>query len=334
MPCARPSRGISCAYDTEICTSTKLATGAGGAHRRARDRDGVRIRVVADRDVCRGCTSPGSLALGRLLVSLVALGVAARIWRVPLPQAPRPPRRSRPSESLWLGVYSVSRNAAERRVDAGTAAMLINTGPILIAVLAGLLLGEGFPRRVVRRLRGGVLGLRADRPRELAGGAAGRTRHRAPGPRGLRLRRGGRHPEAGADACASPLQVTWLGCASRTAACAAVAPALAADLGGAGAGRDRLEGSISASRRRRSASRPGTYALRSLDRGPAGDAHLPDPFGGDPARLGAARRDAAAARGGRRRALPRRGRPRPAPPALTRASASRAACGSSRRACS
>ena len=47
---------------------------------------------------------------------------------------------------LWLGAYSVLLNAAERRIDAGTAAMLVNVGPILIALLAGLLLAEGFPR--------------------------------------------------------------------------------------------------------------------------------------------------------------------------------------------
>ncbi|MES1248760.1 MAG: DMT family transporter, partial [Actinomycetota bacterium] len=37
-------------------------------------------------------------------------------------------------------------NSGERRVDAGTAAMLVNVGPVLIAVLAGRLLREGFPR--------------------------------------------------------------------------------------------------------------------------------------------------------------------------------------------
>ena len=47
---------------------------------------------------------------------------------------------------LWLGAYSVLLNAAERRIDAGTAALLVNVGPILIALLAGLLLAEGFPR--------------------------------------------------------------------------------------------------------------------------------------------------------------------------------------------
>jgi drug/metabolite transporter (DMT)-like permease len=49
---------------------------------------------------------------------------------------------------LWLVVYNVALNEAERRVDAGTAAMLVNVGPILIALLAGLMLREGFPRRL------------------------------------------------------------------------------------------------------------------------------------------------------------------------------------------
>src|SRR4029453_16081594 len=39
-------------------------------------------------------------------------------------------------------------NAAEKRVDAGTASMLVNGGPIILAVLAGLILHEGFPRRL------------------------------------------------------------------------------------------------------------------------------------------------------------------------------------------
>jgi len=46
----------------------------------------------------------------------------------------------------WFAVYNVALNAAELDVDAGTAAMLVNTGPILIALLAGGVLGEGFPR--------------------------------------------------------------------------------------------------------------------------------------------------------------------------------------------
>lgn len=88
--------------------------------------------------------SPGSIALGRLLVSVVALGGAALVRRKPLP--------GRVDMGwiavygmLWLGVYSVSLNAAERRVDAGTAAMLVNVSPIMIAILAGIVLKEGFP---------------------------------------------------------------------------------------------------------------------------------------------------------------------------------------------
>ena len=49
----------------------------------------------------------------------------------------------------WFAVYNIALNAAEQRLDAGTAAMLIGVGPILIAVLAGGLLGEGFPRWLI-----------------------------------------------------------------------------------------------------------------------------------------------------------------------------------------
>jgi drug/metabolite transporter (DMT)-like permease len=99
---------------------------------------------VAIRDAGRGL-SPGSIALGRLLVSLLVLGAAAAVWRQTLP-ARGDLARIALYGVLWLGVYSFTLNEAERRVDAGTAAMLINTGPILIAVLAGLFLKEGFPR--------------------------------------------------------------------------------------------------------------------------------------------------------------------------------------------
>lgn len=88
--------------------------------------------------------SPGSLALGRLLVSSAILGAVARVRRDPLPGR-RDLLASAAFGVLWLALYSVALNAAERRVDAGTAAMLINAGPILIAVLAGIFLREGFP---------------------------------------------------------------------------------------------------------------------------------------------------------------------------------------------
>lgn len=37
-------------------------------------------------------------------------------------------------------------NTAERHLDAGTAAMLVNVGPLLVAAAAGRFLGEGYPR--------------------------------------------------------------------------------------------------------------------------------------------------------------------------------------------
>jgi drug/metabolite transporter (DMT)-like permease len=92
-----------------------------------------------------GAFSPGSLALGRLLVSSLILGTLALVRREPLPSRGNLMRIA-VYGILWLGVYSISLNAAEQRVDAGTAAMLINTGPLLIVLLAGVFLGEGFPR--------------------------------------------------------------------------------------------------------------------------------------------------------------------------------------------
>lgn len=94
----------------------------------------------------RGSFEPGPLALGRLLVGGLALTAGVLVRR----------RWVRPSARewglivvcgvAWFGVYNIALNAAEQRVDAGTAAMLVNVGPILIALLAGTLLGEGFPR--------------------------------------------------------------------------------------------------------------------------------------------------------------------------------------------
>ncbi len=99
--------------------------------------------------------SAGALALGRLLVGSAVLGIVLGLRALSSPARGRwwPSRRQWPSlvvcGLLWFGVYNVALNAAERRVDAGTAAMLVSIGPLLLAVLAGLLLGEGFPRRLL-----------------------------------------------------------------------------------------------------------------------------------------------------------------------------------------
>ncbi len=92
--------------------------------------------------------SPGALSFGRLLVASLVLSVLMmrRRWVA----------MSRRDWALigligvaWFAVYNVALNAGERHIDAGTAAMLIQLAPILIGVLAGLLLGEGFPRMLV-----------------------------------------------------------------------------------------------------------------------------------------------------------------------------------------
>jgi drug/metabolite transporter (DMT)-like permease len=92
--------------------------------------------------------SPGALSLCRLVVGAIALGAVVAFRREPLPT-----RRDLPAivlcGVLWFGIYNVALNEAERRVDAGTAAMLVNIGPIFIAILAGLILREGFPRALV-----------------------------------------------------------------------------------------------------------------------------------------------------------------------------------------
>jgi drug/metabolite transporter (DMT)-like permease len=94
---------------------------------------------------------PGSLALGRLLVGAVALGVIAVVRGIGVP-----PRAAWPgiigSGVFWFGLYMVALNWGERHADAGTAALVVGVGPILVAFLAGWLLREGFPARLLAGL--------------------------------------------------------------------------------------------------------------------------------------------------------------------------------------
>ncbi|MGW6690364.1 DMT family transporter [Streptomyces sp. NPDC054961] len=87
---------------------------------------------------------PGALAFGRLLTASLVLGLVLIVKRVP-----PPPKQAWPgilgSGVLWFGLYMVTLNWGEQLVDAGTAAMVVNIGPIVIALLSGWLLKEGFP---------------------------------------------------------------------------------------------------------------------------------------------------------------------------------------------
>jgi len=102
----------------------------------------VGIRDLAD------AFSPGSIALARLMVGTLLLG--ALLWRRGWsPVSRRDVVLIALSGVCWLPLYNLALNEAERHVDAGTASMLVNTGPILIALFAGLFLGEGLPRRLL-----------------------------------------------------------------------------------------------------------------------------------------------------------------------------------------
>ena len=131
---------------------------------------------------------------------------------------------------LWFGLYMVTLNWGEHDVDAGTAAMLVNIGPILLALLGGWLLHEGFPRRLAAGMAvsfGGVLVV------------------------GISESDGGRTPVSGVMLClvaavcyaagvvcqklalrhASAVQVTAFGCFTGTAACLPFAGQLLSQLG-------------------------------------------------------------------------------------------------------
>jgi drug/metabolite transporter (DMT)-like permease len=167
--------------------------------------------------------SPGAIALGRLVVSCAILSCVAAVRRERLP-ARSALLPIAVFGVLWLGVYSVTLNAAERRVDAGTSAMVVNTGPLLIAVLAGVLLREGFPRRLLAGCAVALAGCFA------IGWSSG---SRSVGSAGFALLVVATLAYAFAVVAqkvalrdASGFQVTWLGCLAALVACLPFAPAL------------------------------------------------------------------------------------------------------------
>jgi|HubBroStandDraft_6_1064221.scaffolds.fasta_scaffold199263_1 drug/metabolite transporter (DMT)-like permease len=178
--------------------------------------------------------SPGSLALARLVVGTIALGILVAVRGQPLPRRADIPGLVT-CGLLWFGAYNLLLNQAERTVDAGTAAMLVNTGPVFIAILSGVFLREGFPRRV-------VLGC-------LVGFAGAAVIGFATSTRGFQAGFGAVLCIAAAAVYAggvtaekpllrrnSALTVTWLACAIGAIVCLPFAPQLAHDLGRADLG--------------------------------------------------------------------------------------------------
>lgn len=95
-----------------------------------------------------GDFQPGSMALLRMAVGTVGLGLVAAATGL------RPPRGREWAWVAgwglgWFAVYNLALNTAQRSLDAGTAAIVVNLAPLLVVLVAGALLGEGFPRALL-----------------------------------------------------------------------------------------------------------------------------------------------------------------------------------------
>ncbi|MFS0911137.1 DMT family transporter [Microbacterium sp. 179-I 3D2 NHS] len=91
---------------------------------------------------------PGAMALLRMTVGAAVLTVIAVRHGIRLPE-----RRHLWLVAVWgIGwfcVYNLALNSAERTLDAGTAAMVVNLAPLMVVVFSGLFLREGFPRPLI-----------------------------------------------------------------------------------------------------------------------------------------------------------------------------------------
>jgi drug/metabolite transporter (DMT)-like permease len=92
--------------------------------------------------------SAGPLTLARMGVAAIALAFVALRHGLP-----RPSRRQWVSITvigvLWFSIYHLALNQGEVWVDAGTAAMLLQVSPVLVAALAVTFLGERFTAPLV-----------------------------------------------------------------------------------------------------------------------------------------------------------------------------------------
>jgi drug/metabolite transporter (DMT)-like permease len=172
---------------------------------------------------------PGPLALARLLVASVALGTLMLIRRPPMVRRPGLPGVV-VCGVLWFGAYNVALNAAERRVDAGTASLLVNIAPLFIALLAGLALKEGVGRLLLVGCAVSFSGVALI--------ALGTSRHGVSAGWGAALciiaaavYAVGVVAQKPALRYGSPLAVTWLACAIGAVCCLPFAPALVRQLG-------------------------------------------------------------------------------------------------------
>lgn len=187
----------------------------------------VGVRALADE------ISPGPLALARLVTAALALSAV-----IALRNSTLPPSRGAwvlviASGVFWFALYNFALNAASHQVDAGTAAMLVSTSPILIAVLGGLFLAEGFPPRLLIGCLIAFVGAVAIGLSTSSGATPGTASGRAIAllvvaalayAAGLTLQKL-------ALRTVSPLMVTWLACVAGAMVCLPFAPQLVAEAG-------------------------------------------------------------------------------------------------------
>jgi drug/metabolite transporter (DMT)-like permease len=172
---------------------------------------------------------PGELALARLLVASAALGVLVLVRREPLVRRPGLPGVV-VCGVLWFGAYNVALNAAERRVDAGTASLLVNVAPVFIAILAGRALKEGIAKLLLAGCAvsfSGValIALATSRHSVSAGWGAGLCIIAAA------VYAVGVVAQKPALGHGSALAVTWMACGIGTVCCLPFAPSLVHQLG-------------------------------------------------------------------------------------------------------
>jgi drug/metabolite transporter (DMT)-like permease len=172
--------------------------------------------------------SPGALALGRLVVASAVLGAILLVRREGWP-----PRAAWPgivaSGVLWFGVYMVALNWGEQSVDAGTASMVVGIGPLLVALLAGWLLREGLPGRLLVGMVVSFLGVVVVGLSMSDGGRSSVTGVLLCGVAAVSLA-GGVVSQKPALRHASPWQVTTFGCLVGAIACLPFTGSLVSDV--------------------------------------------------------------------------------------------------------
>ncbi len=180
---------------------------------------------------------PGALALGRLLIGSVALGLVQAVSGRWVHPSAREWALITVCALAWFAAYNIALNAAEQRLDAGTSAMLVNIGPILIALGAAVILGEGFSARLAAgalvACAGAVLIGRASTGHGGRGATASGIALCLLAALAYAVGVIAQKPVLGR---LPALQVTWLACLIGTLACLPWLPALAGELGDAGPG--------------------------------------------------------------------------------------------------